>query len=97
MGRPTSHKRLPKPGQISGKPPEALGVFTNPALHYRPFSRSFSIADDTPSGLSRGRKCPAPGYTSRATREVNDARSTAESGGLSATPSFAPYRTIEGT
>lgn len=58
---------------------------------------SFSNAVDTAFGFSRGRKCPAPGYTSLAAREANDARSTAASGGLSATPSLAPYRTIEGT
>jgi hypothetical protein len=57
---------------------------------YRASARSFSNADDTTSGFSRGRKCPAPGTISRATSEANNPRSTAEYGGLSATPSFAP-------
>ncbi len=65
---------------------------------YRAVPRSSRIADETASGFSRGRKCPAPSMTRRATSDVKEARSAGEeSADGRAIPSLAPYKTIVGT
>jgi FAD binding domain in molybdopterin dehydrogenase len=64
------------------------------SIEYRPNylveSSNSSMADDTTPGFSRGKKCPAPATTRRATRAVNDARSAGVSAGGAPRPSSAP-------
>src|SRR5262245_59062333 len=59
--------------------------------------KSSRIADDTASGFSRGKKCPAPAMIRRAANAGIWFRSLAFSGTGRAIPSSAPYKVITGT